>query len=139
MAERLVVEGNGANDSLGTGRRKSSIARARIRAGKGQISINNRTLADFFKVDQHVNAVLAPLQATEKTESVDIIIRVEGGGITGQADACKLAIARALKAFDPETEPILREKSLLTRDGREKERKKPGLRKARRATQFSKR
>ncbi len=139
MAERLVIEGNGAQDSLGTGRRKSSVARARIRAGKGQISINNRPLNDFFKVAQHLNAVLAPLVATEKKESVDVIILVHGGGITGQADACKLAIARALKQYDPETEPILRDKSLLTRDGRAVERKKPGLRKARRATQFSKR
>ncbi|MBQ3351715.1 MAG: 30S ribosomal protein S9 [Thermoguttaceae bacterium] len=139
MADRVVIEGNGLNDALGTGRRKSSIARARVRAGKGQISINKRSLNDFFKIEQHVNAVMAPLLATEKAESVDVIIRVEGGGITGQADACKLAIARALKAFDPETEQVLREKSLLTRDGREKERKKYGLRKARRATQFSKR
>lgn len=139
MAERLVIEGNGANDALGTGRRKASIARARVRAGSGRISINKRTLNDFFKVDAHLNAVMAPLKATEKTELVDVIIRVEGGGITGQADACKLAIARALKKFDPETEAILRDKSLLTRDSREIERKKPGLRKARRATQFSKR
>ncbi len=139
MAERFVIEGNGANDALGTGRRKRSIARARVRSGSGKISINKRTLNDFFKVDSHLNAVMAPLVATEKAESVDVIIRVEGGGITGQADACKMAIARALKKYDPETEAVLRDKSLLTRDSREIERKKPGLRKARRATQFSKR
>ena len=85
MADRVVIEGNGLNDALGTGRRKSSIARARVRAGKGQISINKRSLNDFFKIEQHVNAVMAPLLATEKAESVDVIIRVEGGGITGQA------------------------------------------------------
>ena len=66
MADRVVIEGNGLNDALGTGRRKSSIARARVRAGKGQISINNRSLNDFFKIEQHVNAVMAPLLATEK-------------------------------------------------------------------------
>jgi small subunit ribosomal protein S9 len=83
--------------------------------------------------------VLAPLERTEQNGKVDVIIRVHGGGPTGQSGACKLGIARALKAFDPQLEPVLREANLLTRDGRMKERKKYGLRGARRGTQFSKR
>ena len=133
------IEGNGKNDSLGTGRRKSAVARVRIRPGVGKISINQRELEDFFKTKQQCQAVLAPLKATGKTSEVDVIITVSGGGTTGQADACKLGIARALKVFDPDTEAKLREKSLLTRDAREVERKKYGLRGARRGTQFSKR
>lgn len=135
----FVIEGNGKSDFLGTGRRKSSVARVRIRPGTGQISINCRELEDFFKTAQQRSSVLAPLVLTGKKEAVDVLIHVEGGGTTGQADACKLGIARAIKLFDPETEPTLREHSLLTRDAREVERKKYGLRKARRGTQFSKR
>ena len=126
-------------DSLGTGRRKSSVARVRVRPGTGTILINRRPLEDYFPMDQQRNAVLAPLVHTEKTTEVDVIIRVHGGGTTGQADACKLGIARALKKMDPALEETLRDSNLLTRDGREVERKKYGLRGARRATQFSKR
>lgn len=135
----FVIEGNGKNDKLGTGRRKTAVARVRIRPGQGRISINEREFEEFFRTEQLRAAVLAPLVATEKKDVVDVVITVSGGGMTGQADACKLGIARALKDFDPEVEPILREKSLLTRDAREVERKKYGLRKARRGTQFSKR
>ena len=135
----FIIEGNGKNDSLGTGRRKSAVARVRIRPGSGKISINKRELDDFFKTKQQRQAVLAPLNATGKLPEVDVIITVSGGGTTGQADACKLGIARALKIFDPDTELKLRELSLLTRDAREVERKKYGLRGARRGTQFSKR
>ena len=134
-----IIEGNGKNDYLGTGRRKSSVARVRVRSGDGKISINNRELAEFFKTVQLRNAVMAPLILTGKDNAVDVLIQVEGGGTTGQADACKLGIARAIKRYDPETEPVLREHSLLTRDAREVERKKYGLRKARKGTQFSKR
>ena len=135
----FIIEGNGKTDSLGTGRRKSSVARVRVRTGSGKISINCRELEEFFKTPQLRNAVLAPLTLTGKKEQVDVLIHVTGGGTTGQADACKLGIARAIKKFDPETEPTLREHSLLTRDAREVERKKYGLRGARRGTQFSKR
>jgi small subunit ribosomal protein S9 len=134
-----IIEGNGKNDALGTGRRKSAVARVRIRSGQGRISINRRELSDFFKTDQQRNSVLAPLKATAKMEAVDVLITVMGGGTTGQADACKLGIARALKVFDSETEKKLRDENLLTRDAREVERKKYGLRGARRGTQFSKR
>ncbi|MBN2024177.1 MAG: 30S ribosomal protein S9 [Pirellulales bacterium] len=126
-------------DALGTGRRKSAVARVRVRAGKGTITINERPLDDYFPLPQHHNAVLAPLVHTGRREQVDIVIRVHGGGPTGQADACKLGIARALKKYDPALESALRDSDLLTRDGRMVERKKPGLRGARRATQFSKR
>lgn len=127
------------NDSLGTGRRKTSVARVRVRAGSGAITINERTLEDYFPTDKERRNLLAPLDQTGKRESVDVIIRVHGGGIAGQAGACKLGIARALKLYDGEVEPILRQHSLLTRDGRMKERKKYGLRGARKGVQFSKR
>ena len=126
-------------DVLGTGRRKSSVARVRIRAGEGKMTINKRTLDDYFYNEHHRNAVLAPLEHTGLRDQVDVVIRVHGGGITGQADACKLGIARALKEHNPELEETLRDSGLLTRDGRMKERKKYGLRGARRGTQFSKR
>ena len=126
-------------DSLGTGRRKTAVARVRVRSGDGKITINKRSLDDYFYNLDHRNAVLAPLSQTGSREQVDVVIRVHGGGITGQAGACKLGIARALKQHNPELEEALREGDLLTRDSRKIERKKPGLRKARRGTQFSKR
>ena len=126
------------NDILGVGRRKTSVARIRLRPGQGKITINGRPLDEYFHNVQHRNAVVAPLVQTGKREQVDVVVRVDGGGITGQADACKLGIARALKKSG-EGLDILRESGLLTRDGRMKERKKYGLRGARRGTQFSKR
>ena len=126
-------------DSLGTGRRKSSVARVRIRAGAGNITINKRPLEEYFYNTQQRNAVLAPLEHTGLRGEIDVSIRVGGGGITGQADACKLGIARALKIYNEELADALRDSGLLTRDGRMKERKKPGLHGARRGTQFSKR
>ncbi len=126
-------------EALGTGRRKTSVARVRIRAGKGQIRINNRELDEFFVVPQDRNAVLAPLVHCEVRDSVDVHIRVHGGGTTGQAGACMQGIARALMKHDSDLEPKLREKTFLTRDARMKERKKYGLHGARRGTQFSKR
>ncbi|HUT12567.1 MAG TPA: 30S ribosomal protein S9 [Thermoguttaceae bacterium] len=127
------------SDILGTGRRKSSVARVRIRPGEGKVTINKRPLDEYFYRDQDRNSVLAPMVHTGTRAEVDVIIRVGGGGTTGQADACKLGIARALKQYKPEYEATLRDSGLLTRDSRMKERKKPGLRAARRATQFSKR
>lgn len=127
------------SDILGTGRRKSSVARVRIRPGQGSIRINKRSLEEYFPNLQHRNAVMAPLEHTGLKEQFDVVISVHGGGITGQADACKLGIARALKLHNPELDDSLRQSGLLTRDGRMKERKKYGLRGARRGTQFSKR
>jgi small subunit ribosomal protein S9 len=126
-------------DSLGTGRRKTAVARVRIRSGGGKISINERELDAFFPNIRDRNSVLAPLKAAEAGDKVDIEVQVHGGGTTGQAEAIKLGIARALKLHNAATEPVLREQHLLTRDGRKKERKKYGLHGARRGTQFSKR
>ncbi len=127
------------SDFLGTGRRKSSVARVRVRPGEGNITINKRPLDDYFYRLRDRNSVLAALEQTGTRTEVDVIIRVHGGGIAGQSDACKLGIARALKKYNGELEDALRDSALLTRDSRMKERKKPGLRKARRASQFSKR
>jgi len=132
-------EASKANDFLGTGRRKTSVARVRIRPGSGTILINNRPLDDYFVGEQDRRKVLAPLVKSGKQSSVDVSIRVHGGGFTGQSGACMLGIARALIKFDGETFDPLRQNHLLTRDGRMKERKHYGLRGARRGTQFSKR
>jgi small subunit ribosomal protein S9 len=126
-------------DALGTGRRKTAVARVRLRAGNGAISINQRTLDEYFHHERDRSSVMAPLQSSESVGKWDVWARVEGGGPTGQAEAVMLGIARALKRANPEAEPALREKHLLTRDDRKKERKKYGLRGARRGTQFSKR
>ena len=126
-------------DALGTGRRKTSVARVRIRAGSGKLTINERSLEDFFKVEQDRNAVVAPLDHAGVRNSVDVRIRVHGGGSTGQAGACMQGIARALMRYDSDLSEKLREQHFLTRDARMKERKKPGLHGARRGTQFSKR
>jgi small subunit ribosomal protein S9 len=126
-------------DALGTGRRKTSVARVRIRAGSGKLTINDRELKEFFTIDQDSNTVLAALEHCGVKDSVDVSIQVHGGGNTGQAGACLQGIARALLRYDSDLSDKLREKSFLTRDARMKERKKPGLRGARRGTQFSKR
>ena len=128
-----------SSDFLGTGRRKTSVARVRLRPGTGNITINKRTLEEYFHNLKQRNAVLAPLVQTDKRNDFDVKVRVEGGGINGQADACKLGIARALKKIDESFTPGLRDTGMLTRDARMKERKKYGLRGARRGTQFSKR
>jgi len=128
-----------ANDSLGTGRRKTAVARVRVRPGSGTIIINKRPLDEYFVGEQDRRKVLAPLVKSGKQDSVDVSIRVHGGGFTGQSGACMLGIARALIKFDAETFDPLRQNHLLTRDGRMKERKHYGLRGARRGTQFSKR
>ena len=128
-----------SGDSLGTGRRKTSVARVRVRAGNGKITVNNRPFEEFFVREQDRNALMAPLVHTDRVSSVDVIVRVHGGGITGQAGACKLGLARALKLYDSTLEEALRKEHLLTRDSRMKERKHYGLRGARRGTQFSKR
>ncbi len=111
----------------------------RIRAGSGKLTINDRELDDFFKIEQDRNAVVAPLDHAGVRNSVDVKILVHGGGSTGQAGACMQGIARALMRYDSDLSEKLREKQFLTRDARMKERKKPGLRGARRGTQFSKR
>lgn len=128
-----------SKDTLGTGRRKEAIARVRVRPGEGKILVNDRPFDEYFPIDSQRNSLLAPLEQTGKRNEFDIVIRVDGGGARGQADACKLGIARALKKIDDALTPGLRDTGMLTRDSRMKERKKYGLRGARRGTQFSKR
>ncbi len=124
---------------LGTGRRKSSTARVRLREGTGRIRINGRSLEDYFPNLHHRKRVLEPLELVEVQDKVDIRVRVQGGGMTGQADAVRLGIARALKQYNEEFHRSLRQAGMLTVDARVVERKKYGFHKARRATQFSKR
>jgi small subunit ribosomal protein S9 len=126
-------------DALGTGRRKTAVARVRVRAGSGQVTINGRPMDQFFLVEGDRRAVSDVLQATGKNDSVDVAIRVSGGGPTGQAGACRMGIARALISYDSGLFQVLRDGGFLTRDSRMKERKKYGLRGARRGVQFSKR
>ena len=120
-------------DALGTGRRKSSVASVRIRSGSGKVLINRRELDDDRKAINQVLEIAGGLS------DCDVIIRVRGGGTTGQAGACRMGLARALVSHNEELFPPLREQGFLTRDSRMKERKKPGLRGARRGVQFSKR
>ena len=124
----------------GTGRRKKSIARVRLVAGKGDITINSRSLDDYFGLETLKVIVKQPLVATKTEGKYDVIVNVVGGGFTGQAGAIRHGIARALLEVDAETyRPILKKAGFLTRDPRMKERKKYGLKAARRAPQFSKR
>ena len=123
----------------GTGRRKTSVARVRIRPGSGKVIVNKRELDDYFKRDQDRKAVLVPLKAVQAEKSFDIFINVRGGGITGQAGAALLGVARALRTYDENYIGALRDNGLLTRDPRMVERKKPGQAGARRRFQFSKR
>ena len=127
------------NHNYGTGRRKSSTARVFMRKGSGKITVNDRPLDEFFGRETSRMIVRQPLVLTKNTESFDISVTVEGGGITGQAGAIRLGIARALVEYNDTLKPDLRKAGLMTRDAREVERKKVGLHKARRATQFSKR
>lgn len=121
------------------GRRKASIARIYLRSGKGNITVNNKNITDFFPLKFHQNIITKPLKLTENEASFDIKVTVRGGGTSGQADAICLAVSRALIKVDPENHSVLKPEGLLTRDPRVIERKKPGLRKARKKTQFSKR
>jgi small subunit ribosomal protein S9 len=123
----------------GTGRRKSSTARVFLRPGKGSIVVNERSLDAFFGRETSRMIVRQPLELTKLTEKFDVMVTVEGGGNTGQAGAIRLGIARALVEYDENLKPELRKAGFMTRDAREVERKKVGLHKARRATQFSKR
>ncbi len=126
-------------DIIATGRRKTAVARVRLRAGSGAIKVNGRDLDGYFPAVKDSALVSGALETVGRRTAVDVDITVNGGGPTGQAGACRLGIARALKTFDGELAEPLRQGGLLTRDGRMKERKKYGLRGARRGTQFSKR
>ena len=124
----------------GTGRRKSSVARVYLLPGKGNITINKRNIDEYFGLETLKTIVRQPLVATDTVEKFDVVVTVRGGGTTGQAGAIRHGIARALlQADSDEYRPVLKKAGYLTRDPRMKERKKPGLKKARRAPQFSKR
>ena len=123
----------------GTGRRKRSVARVRIRPGKGEFLVNKKKVDDYFARRQDRNTVVAPLKATDKADAFDVFVNVSGGGTTGQAGATMLGIARALRNYDDGLLKTLRDGGYLTRDSRMVERKKPGQRGARRRFQFSKR
>lgn len=123
----------------GTGRRKSSVARVRVYAGSGNVTINGRNIDDYFGLETLKLLVRQPLTLTETADKFDIVCTVAGGGVTGQAGAIRHGLSRALLQYDAELRPVLKKAGFLTRDPRMKERKKPGLKKARRAPQFSKR
>jgi len=138
LSERSKARRDG-EEILGTGRRKTAVARVRLRAGGGKITVNGRELEHYFPSEKERSQLLEALVKADRRQSVDLIIRVNGGGPAGQAGACKLGIARALRKYDSSLDELLRHSGLLTRDGRMKERKHYGLRGARRGTQFSKR
>ncbi|HEY88619.1 MAG TPA: 30S ribosomal protein S9 [Thermoflexia bacterium] len=132
MAERRYYEG--------LGRRKRATARVRIyHGGEGQILINGKNYQEYFGRQFDWRHVVSSFKVTQTEELFDVTVQVKGGGITGQSEAVLLGTARALLKYDPELRPVLRKAGFLTRDAREKERKKPGLRGARRATQYTKR
>jgi small subunit ribosomal protein S9 len=134
-ARRPVVTGS----ALGTGRRKEAIARVRITPGTGQWTINERSLEDFFPNKVHQQLISEPFVTLGAEGQFDVAARITGGGVTGQAGALRLGIARALTLVDPENRVTLKRAGFLTRDARVKERKKYGLKKARKAPQYSKR
>jgi small subunit ribosomal protein S9 len=134
-ARRPVVTGH----AMGTGRRKEAIARVRIQPGSGQWHINERSLDEYFPNKVHQQLINEPFVALGADDAFDVIARITGGGVTGQAGALRLGIARALTLVDPDSRTTLKRAGFLTRDARVKERKKAGLKKARKAPQYSKR
>ena len=128
-----------ANVYLGTGRRKRSVARVRLTSGSGTITVNGKDIRDYLPLETLVMDLMQPLVLTENETRFDITITVHGGGFTGQTGAIRLGITRALLEVNPDYRQTLKSAGLVTRDAKIKERKKPGLKKARRAPQFSKR
>lgn len=122
-----------------TGRRKRAVARVVLRPGSGNITVNKRPVADYFPSETHRMILTEPLRLTNTNEVYDVDCNIDGGGISGQAGALRHGIARALVALDPQTRPELKRAGFLTRDDRKKESKKYGLKKARKAPQYSKR
>jgi small subunit ribosomal protein S9 len=135
----LVKKDKINGDALGTGRRKSSVARVRVRSGEGKITINRKPIEEYFVNTQDQAAIASALSVVELSDKLDVVVRVNGGGMSGQSGAVRMGLARALVSYDETLHDTLREAGFLTRDSRMKERKKPGLRGARRGVQFSKR
>ena len=125
--------------SIGTGRRKEAVARVRVTPGTGRFELNGRPLEEYFATRAHRMIVTEPLRIAGKEKELDVVARLTGGGVSGQAGALRHGIARALLELDPEIRPALKSEGMLTRDAREKERRKYGLKKARKAPQYSKR
>jgi small subunit ribosomal protein S9 len=125
--------------SRATGRRKEAVCRARLMEGSGRYEINGRPLEDYFPSATHRMIIAEPLKLTNTEGRYDILAKIEGGGVAGQAGALRHAISKALVDMDPELRPVLKKAGFLTRDAREKERRKYGLKKARKAPQYSKR
>lgn len=123
----------------GTGRRKTSVARVRVREGNGNVTVNGRPLDEYFRIERDRSTAAAPLHATNMADAVDVFVNVKGGGTTGQAGAVMLGVARALQVMRPDLHETLSAGHYLTRDGRMVERKKYGYKKARKSFQFSKR
>jgi small subunit ribosomal protein S9 len=123
----------------GTGRRKEAVARVRLVPGTGAFVLNGRSLEEYFPSRAHRMVVTSPLRLVGKDKDLDVIAHLDGGGVAGQAGALRQGIARALLELDPESRPALKSEGFLTRDAREKERRKYGLKKARKAPQYSKR
>jgi small subunit ribosomal protein S9 len=123
----------------GTGRRKEAVVRVRLTPGTGQVVLNGRTLEEYFPARSHRIMVTSPFRVIGREKEFDVIARLDGGGVSGQAGALRHGIARALVEFDPSLRGTLKKEGLLTRDPREKERRKYGLKKARKAPQYSKR
>jgi small subunit ribosomal protein S9 len=134
-----VAQAQTANIPAGTGRRKEAVARVRLTPGTGQFHLNGRSLEEFFPTRAHRMIVAAPLRLVGKEKELDVFARLQGGGVSGQAGALRHGIARALVELDPELRPALKREGFLRRDAREKERRKYGLKKARKAPQYSKR
>jgi small subunit ribosomal protein S9 len=123
----------------GTGRRKEAVVRVRLVPGSGQVVLNGRTLEEYFPARSHRIMVTTPFRVIGREKEFDVVARLNGGGVSGQAGALRHGIARALVEMDPSLRPALKKEGLLTRDPREKERRKYGLKKARKAPQYSKR
>lgn len=124
----------------GIGRRKESVARVRLMSGSGSFTINGKEIKDYFPRYGDISEIMEPFEITnESLKSYDVTVLVKGGGVTGQRDAVQLGVARALLKINPDLKPVLRKGGLLTRDARIKERKKPGLKRARKAPTYTKR
>jgi small subunit ribosomal protein S9 len=123
----------------GIGRRKASTARVRLMNGTGEFIVNQKSLEEFFTRPGDVQTILGPLETVGRRNTLDVSVLVQGGGVTGQTDAVQLGVARALLKIDPDLKAALRKSGFLTRDPREKERKKPGLKRARKAPTYTKR
>jgi small subunit ribosomal protein S9 len=122
-----------------SGRRKAAVARVYLKEGKGQIMVNKKSIDQYFPLEWHRNSIVAPLTITENAQNYDIMVNVRGGGISGQAEAIRLGISKALVDINAEYKSALRQAGFMTRDSRVVERKKPGQKKARKRFQFSKR